>query len=365
MLDMVRRRLGPDDLETAQRLGSLAFALAARSRFAEAEGALREALGILGRNRALGSPQAAEMRTGLAEILDSVGRGDEAGKLFDEALEGARAALGPRHPQVAETLIKQGYHFIRQRRPDEAEAALSEAIGILEPLGHFDAGAALRYLGFLDLDRERFAAAHQTFARAEAFLRAKLGPDHPLTWSAVVVSAYSLGRMGEVAPAEARLREAVAALVRIHGADSDDVRVPRKYLGEMVRRAGRPREAATIHREVLELERRLFGTEDHVAIATSKERLAEDLLDAGGGDELAEARRFCDESRAFFESHESNSPRPVRIGHLLALSGRIAAARGDAERARADLTRGLDLLTTNLGPEAPSTTAARRALASL
>jgi serine/threonine protein kinase/tetratricopeptide (TPR) repeat protein len=362
VLDMVRRRLGPDHLETAERLGSLAFALAERSRFDEAEKALREALAILGRNHALGSPQAAEMRTGLAEILDSVGRDQEAADLFRQAIESARATLGPRHPQVAETLIKQGFHFIRQHRSDEAEAALREAIGILEPIGHFDAGSALRYLGFLDMDRERFAAAHETFARAETFLSEKLGPDHPLTWSAVVVEAYSLGRMGRVRESERRLREAVDALIRIHGRDADDVRVPRKYLGEMVRRAGRPAEAAAIHRDVLALERRLFGTEEHVSVATSKERLAEDLLDQAGPDELAEARTLCDESLAYFEDRGA---RPVRVGRLLTLSGRIAAARGHGTRARADLARGLDLLTTNLGPDAPSTTAARRALAKL
>ena len=359
ILEMVRVSRGDRHPETAERLGSLASALAAASRYEEAERALREALGILAVAGAAASPRAAHLKTTLADLLDIVGRPEEADRYFREALQSARATLGPRHPRVAQTLIKRGAFLIGQDRPVEAEADLEEAIAILEPIGHFDAGAALRYLGFLHLGAERFAEAERTFARAESLLHEKLGADHPLTWAAAVTTAYATGRRGDLAAAESRLREAIRALERLHGADSNDVRVPRKYLGQILRLAGRPAEALEIHLAALRFERELMGGDDNGAVTASKELIVQDLLDLGGAENLVRARLLLDEALATARERE---PASARAGRLLALSARLAGARADPARARADLAEALGILESALPPDAPSVREARRAL---
>jgi hypothetical protein len=113
-----------------------------------------------------------------------------------------------------------------------------------------------------------------------------------------VCVAYS-GAAGKIDVALPRLREAVAALERHHGADSNDARGPRKYLGEVLRMAGRCEEAEALHRRSLDLERRLFGSEDTIASASTKHQIALDILESGRPERLAEARSFASESLAF------------------------------------------------------------------
>jgi serine/threonine-protein kinase len=349
-------------VEVAAQQGRLAAALADVSQFAEAETQFRRALERISATGAKHSPQAVQLETDLAEMLDRSGRNAEAAPLFQSALERARSQLGPRHPQVAQILIRYGFLLNNQDRYAEGGAALDEAISILEPLGHYDAAAALRYKGISLAMQERLTEAREAYARAERMQRARVGADHPLTWAAAVNLAYVDALLGDVAGSEARLREAIAALERIHGADSNDVRVPRKYLGEVMRMARRYSEAEAIHRAALEQEARLFGSQDTLASAATKHQIALDLLESGRPDRLSEARRLVAESLAFLRAHPSNAG---RLGEYLTTSGRISAAQGDRAAARSDLAEARDLLARVRGEDAPSTRTARRALAAL
>ena len=362
ILAATQRAFGGDSIEAAVQQGRVAEALATLSRYAEAEAAFRDALRRLERAGATRSPQSVHLETELADLLDRAGSDEEADARFRSALEKARGVLGPRHPQFAQILIKYGFLHNEQGRYEEGEAALVEAISILEPLGHYDAGAALRYQGFSLLRRERLAEARDDFARAERIFRAKLGDDHPLTWHAVVTVAYTSGRLGGLAEAETRLRAAIAALERLHGAESDDVRVPKSYLGEILRMAGHFEEAEALHRWALDLARRLHGGDDKPAAAAAKNQLALDLLEAGRPERLAEARRFADESLSFLRGRPSE---PARLGDVLATSGRIAAAQRDFARARRELAEAVERLSAARSDDAPSTRVARRALAAL
>jgi tetratricopeptide (TPR) repeat protein len=340
----------------------VADALADLSRFGEAEAAFRAALARIASHGAEQSPQAIYLETMLAELLDRAGRAGEASVLFRSALDKGRRQLGPRHPQVAQILIKFGFLLNMRGEYQEGEAALDEAIGILEPLGHYDAAAAHGYKGTGLLQREKFVEAREEYARAERMHRSKLGDDNPMTWWSSVYVAYSDARLGKVEEALPRLQAAVAALERLHGADSNDARGPRKYLGEVLRMAGRCEEAEGLHLRSLELERRLFGSEDTVASASTKHQIALDILESGRPERLAEASRFAAESLAFFRT---GSPTAARLGEVLATEGRIAAAQGDRARARKALEEAVALLSAARGDDAPSTRTARKALAAL
>jgi serine/threonine-protein kinase len=361
-LEDTRRLYGENDLKTAQRLGSLGAALAILSRFPEAAAAMREARSRMQRLGAIRTPEGIRLETSLADVLDRMGSLEAADPLFRSALANAREVLGPRNPRVGEILIKQGFLLLEFRRYDEARAALEEAISIFEPLGHYRAAVALRYLGHVHLEREHFAEAAGAYARAERSLRGRLGDDDPMTWAAVASVAFAEARRGDLAGGEARLREAVTAIERIHGADSDDARVPRRRLGEVLRLAGKYDEAEALHRRGLEVDRKLFGGEDNLNAAGSKHQLALDLLESGRRDRLAEARHLADEALAVVRT---GRPDATKTGETLTTSGRIAAAQGDLARARRELGEAVELLRADRGEDAPSTRLARSALASL
>ncbi len=359
VVDADRRIRGEDAIETIDAMAALADALGDASQFDRAERLLRDARARLERSGAARSPQAVRVETDLADVLSSVSRHDEAETLYREALAKSRAVLGPRHVYTAEILIKLGFLLSNTGRYDEADAPLREAASILKPIGHYDYGAAIRYLGYNELARERFAEAVTHFDEAESFFRATLGDDSPLTWSAVVSKAVAEMRTDRVAAAERHLREAIAATVRLLGPESDSVRTPLVALGEALRREGRTAEAIATHEKTLAMAIRLFGEGETLASAASRQQLAEDHLRAGSRADLLQARTYADASLAYFRAHPKS---PSRLARVLVTSARVALAAGDRARARRELAEAVPILAASLPAGAPSLVEARALL---
>ncbi len=366
----LRRRLlrqaevvyGRDSPRAAGVAAGIASAAAMLSRYEEAEAAFRDALGRFERAGAGDDPEALLARGAFADLLEIMGREEQALALLSEVVARSRQVLGPAHPFLADGLLRQGFALLNARRIAEARAPLAEAAAILEPLGHFDAGSAWRYLGQCDLAEERYPEALERFVRAEAWYRERTGADSPLAWAAVVSRAQAEARLGRLAEAEAAQRAAIDALARLHGPESNEVRGPKKHLGETLRRAGRIAEALAVHRDVLALERRLFGPGDHRAITASHFQLALDHEALGTPPALAEARRLLDLALASLRRRGDD---PVRTGEALAVSGRLAAAQGDPARARRELLEADRLLSAVLAPDAPTRRRLRRELGKL
>ncbi len=353
---------GHDAPRTAALQAGVATAASGLSRFAEAEAALRDALARFERSGAANDPAALMTRAALADVVERLSREQEALALLADVVARSRKVLGPSHPFLADSLLKQGFTLLNTRRIAEARAPLEEAAAILESRGHFDAGSAWRYLGIADLSEERYALARERFVRAERWFRGRLGDDSPLTWAAVVSRAQAEAKLGRLAEAEAAQRAAIAALSRLHGAESDEVRGPKKHLGETLRLAGRIEEALALHREVLAREHRLFGPGESRAVTASYVQLALDQEALGTPPALAEARRLLDRAVAALRRRGND---PVRMGEALAISGRVAAAQGDRARARRELTAADRLLAPALAPEAPTRHRLRAELAKL
>jgi len=353
---------GEDSAETIDGMASLADVVGDASRFDEAERILRDAHARLERSGGLDSPQAVRIETTLAELLATTSRHEEAEQRFREVLAKSRRVLGPRQVATAEILIKYGFLLSNVGRIPESDERLAEAAGILEPLGHFDYGAAIRYLGYNALAEERFADARRRFDEAERFFRATLGDDTPMTWAAVVSKAAAEMRTGELAAAEHDQRAAIAAIGRLQGTESDDVRTPLVALGETLRLEGRYVEAIAVHERTLAMAIRSFGAAETLASAASRLQLAEDHLRAGSTADLLRARSEVDAGVAYLRSHSEGS---ARLGRALVVSARIARATGDRTRSRRELAEAVELLRSNLPPRAPSLAEARALLAKI
>lgn len=360
-VDSARRTHGDDSLETAMAQGALASTEGNLSHYEAAEALQREALARLARIGGAKSPQAIRIEGELAEVLSSLDRNAESEEHFRIALANAREVLGPRHPETGQVLIRYGFLAGTMLRMRESDAMLEEAAEIFRAHGHFDYGAAVRYLGYNSMRQERFAEARVRFAEAERFFRETLGGDDPMTWAAVVSRALAEMKVGRLIEAEPAQREAIAALTRIHGAESDPVRAPMKHLGENLRRQGRIAEALLLHQQTLAIESKIFGDKPTLATATTHAQLAEDLLATGAASGTTGARREIAEALAYFEKID-DAP---HLGRALETSARIALAEGDRRRARRDLERAVALLTNSLDAAAPSLAQAKRELARL
>ena len=125
-------------------------------------------------------------------MLDVLGDDDEAERWLLSGLELYRSALGADHPEVALWEIKLGYHWSERRRYDDAERVLRHSATVLSAIGHYDAGSALRYLGFVEMARERFDAAYALFVEAERLFRQSLGDDGLLQRAARLSQGWAL-----------------------------------------------------------------------------------------------------------------------------------------------------------------------------
>jgi len=354
-----RRRFGPNHSETGRGLHLLGQMQEAADRYAEATATYQAAVDTLSRSLGPDNPQTAAARNSLAQALAYVGRRDEGERQFRQALTAQRKTLGDRHPEVGQTLIALGLLYINERRYPEADAAFTEALGIFQPLGHFDAGTCLRMLGLSLTAQERYDEAAKRFEDALVVLREKRGAKDQLTLQALGNLGNVYLRLGQLDAAESRLREALAGLEGIFGAEADELRAPLNQLGEVLRSRGRLDEAAALHRRALAIQLKSVGAESP-SVAGTRYQLALDLLAKKDAPNLAEARGLLDAAVAVQRRADADHP---RLDDMLLASGRVASAQGDAARARQDLGEAASRYEKHRGARDPRTNEARRDLA--
>jgi serine/threonine protein kinase len=354
-----------DPLEAAHwRLG-LAGLLIDASRVTEGEPFVRAALPALAETKGKNPLRVATARLQAGEMLDVLGDDEEAARWLVSGLELYRSVLGADHPEVALWEIKLGYYWSENRRFDEAESVLQHAVKILRGIGHYDAGSAMRYLGFVSQGRGQFDVAYERFVEAERIFRDTLGEDGPLQRAARSSQGSALARAGRFAEAKPLLERMVEETERIDGPQSLPLRAALKPLGEVERELGRPERALELHRRALEIERKVFGRDDHLGIAASRFQLALDHAAVAERGDAASWSAAAEEIARAISVARQLDPAAPRLAEYLQASARIALGGGDAATARRDLTEALARFRAQDGPGHPRTAAAERELAAL
>ena len=353
-----RRRFGPDHPETGRGMHLLGQMQEAADHYAEAAVAYQAAVDTLARSLGPDNPQTAAVRYSLGQVLAYVGKRDEGEKQFRQALAAQRKTLGDRHPETGQTLIGLGLLYINERRYPEADAAFTEALGIFQPLGHFDAGTCLRMLGLSLTAQERYDEAAKRFEEALVVLREKRGAQDQLTLQALGNLGNVYLRLGQLDAAESRLREALTGLEAIFGQQADELRAPLNQLGEVLRARGRLEDATALHRRALAIQLKSVGS-DSPSVAGTRYQLALDLMAQHDAPSLGEARGLLDAAIAVQRKSDAEHP---RLDDMLLASGRLARAQGDAARAGQDLGEAGARYEKHRGAADPLTREARREL---
>ena len=356
-----RRRTDPGSAKLASGVLLLGIVQENSSRFDEAEKSYREAVALYESTLGPDKPQTAEALWSLAELHAFRGKRADAEKEFERAVAIERKSLGARHPQLASTLIDLGSLYMNERRYREADAALTEALGIYRALDHPDAADALRILGVSLTGQERYAEARQRLAEALAVSRSNLGPAHQVTMTALGNLGEVELRQGHLDLAEKYLEESVAGLEALYGAESNNRRAPLNALGEVYRLRGRLDEATGLHRRALAVQLESVGPENP-AVAWTRFQLAVDLLARNVPEALAEARAQIDQAISLQRRIDREDP---RLDEMLVASARVAEAQADGQRARRELREGLDRLREHHGAADRRTLRAATELAAL
>jgi tetratricopeptide (TPR) repeat protein len=290
----------PDDDRYLSGLKALASSGVALGTLDDPEGMFRDLLAL---HRRLYQPPHDAIAAALRDLASTVAdkeRFDEAHALLDEALAMQRAVLAPDHLQQVITLDLRGVLHSQQRQFDAAEAAYAEAAAICARAG---------------LANEDCSRVHNN--RGQNFYRQE-----------------------KLADAEREMRIALAERRQRFGEDHKTVAVSLSTLGNVLERAGRPRESVALQRDALAIFERTGQHEssDYALISSS---LAQSQLLAGDAAAALDTLRgaLALWQRAMPEGVRREFSMRVLEARILLALGRLPAAREAGETA---LALGLD-----------------------
>ncbi|HEX3744931.1 MAG TPA: tetratricopeptide repeat protein [Bryobacteraceae bacterium] len=222
------------DPETLTTMGNLAVVYANQQKYSQAE-ALN--LQVLATQRSLMGPEHLDtLRTmnNLGVNYTRQGKYDQAEDIYRRILEVRRRTQGPEHPTTLFTMTNLGAVYVAKKsNPDEAERLFLDALqGQRKILGseNRDTMLTLNNLGTLWLSEGRAVEAEKVLAESLDLRLRVLGDRHPDTLTSMTALGESLFRQSRFAEAEVRLRQAVNGFEK-SGSDTWIRRMALVFLG--------------------------------------------------------------------------------------------------------------------------------------
>jgi CHAT domain-containing protein/Flp pilus assembly protein TadD len=221
-------------------------------------------------------PDVAQSLRNLALLLRQQGRYADAELLSKRSLAIQLKALGPDHPDVAQSLVDVAWLYQDLGRYANAEARLKRSLAIYERAfgpDHSSVATELNNLGALYDTRGRYADAEPLLKRSLAIYEKALGPDHPDVAKSLnnLASLYdSQGRYGD---AEPLYKQALAIREKMVGPENPYVAESLNDLAVLYKEQGRYTDAEALHKRALAIYEKALGP-DHPGVARSLNNLA-------------------------------------------------------------------------------------------
>jgi len=243
--------------------------------FAEARALVTRALEIS--RKALGPDHIETLRSAnlLAKILAMTGNWEEAEAQFRSTYETQVRSLGPEHEQTLKSLVNLSIIASERGRDDDAERIGRAAVATLSRVRgpeNFDTLVAKNSLAeFLTRQggKAKLAEAEQLERDALAAQQRKFGPEHQETLHGIVTLAETLEMEGSHREeVESLVRGVVEVSRRIVGAEHPDTLQAERHLADSLRDTGRLAESEQLDRKVLDLQRHVLGSSHPDTLST-------------------------------------------------------------------------------------------------
>lgn len=263
-IEIRRRVLGADSLETLRAMDTLALVLYRLGRYDRADRLERQALESLRKLHGSDNPATLAAMNDLGLILLEEGRRDEAERQDREAIALERRVLGPDALLTLTTMNNLAMVLRVTGRYGEAERTFRDVYeGRNRVLGPDDPDTmtARSNLALVLADEGRFPEAEVLDRQTLEQLVRVLGPEHPFTLTTMNNLADVLISEGKYPEAEKLNREILRVRERVLGPEHPDTIVSMANLGSVLTSAGRAREAEDLLVEVVEKRRKVLGPE--------------------------------------------------------------------------------------------------------
>jgi tetratricopeptide (TPR) repeat protein/predicted Ser/Thr protein kinase len=221
-LELRRKALGDEHLETARAMNHLGLLEWQRGRTSEAGPLIRQALEL---RRRLAGPDDWDTlgsEGNLANVYSAEGRYQEALPLYERNLASTSRVLGAEHPDTLETMGSLANCYQDTGRYDKAEALHRQVLEARRRIEGEKAPATVSAMNNLANDvmfQGRFEEAEQLMHRTLELKVEVYGADHPFTFNSVGNLAELADKMGHDADAERLYRKAIEGRTRVLGPD--------------------------------------------------------------------------------------------------------------------------------------------------
>jgi eukaryotic-like serine/threonine-protein kinase len=380
---------GPDNPRTAHVLSRMGGSLIGQGKYKEAADALRAALDTLDTLERAGAERGAANALRRSELLANLGvasyrlgKRDEAGELYQRALELGEELFGPEHPDLVMNITNLGTLANARGRDDEAMAYYRRALSLAEsglgaehpfvasllnniarvmaaqgdPAGaeahyrrsiamrertlgpeHPDLLSSVNNLGELFAQAGKHEQAAEQYGRALAIAEKGLGPEHPHTAVPLMNMSNLALEQGKVQEARAHIERAMAIWKKALGPEHRDVGKAHVQLGKIARKQGRPGAAVEHCRTGLALIEKADGP-DSPELSDALIELAEALIEAGQAsaavDPAERALRLRQHGAPAADAGTVNSAPAVALAEAQVVLARALLSSGQGERAR-------------------------------
>lgn len=156
-------RVGSDPIDESQCLKRRAAILLELGDFTEAETQIDRGIDSLGPKEIVTNDQRAELHRLRGNLLQELGRFDDAGREYKKCLDLLKSLVGPRHPYIALVLSDFGDAMLQQAQTKQALEAYREGEGILKEIQ----GPSRQLALTIHHNLARLAEAQEDFPKAE------------------------------------------------------------------------------------------------------------------------------------------------------------------------------------------------------
>ncbi|MBF0602527.1 MAG: CHAT domain-containing protein, partial [Nitrospirae bacterium] len=230
------------------------------------------------REKALGPehPDVAQSLNNLAELYRVQGHYAQAEPLYKRSLAIREKALGPEHPEVALNLNDLAVLYKTQGQYAQAELLYKRSLAIYEKaLGpeHPNVAASLKNVADLYSTQGQYAQAEPLYKRSLAIWEKALGPEHPDVATSLNNLAELYRTQGHYAQAELLYKRSLGIWEKALGPEHPDVAQSLNNLASLYNNQGHYAQAEPLHKRSLGIWEKALGPE-HPNVAISLNNLA-------------------------------------------------------------------------------------------
>jgi CHAT domain-containing protein/Tfp pilus assembly protein PilF len=276
----------------------------------------------------------------LGDLLETLGRKEEALVSFTEARRADEQHFGADHMEVADDLVREAVLLEALGRRTEALPARERVVTIrLRNLGRDDArtGKAIWHLAKLLMQLERYEEALTWHREELAITEKRQGARHADTAASLEATAVALDRLGRYAEIRPLQERVLAIRLDTLGAAHPDTATAMANLGMLHLDQGEFDQALPLMREALAITEKARGP-DHANTGDKVGKLAQYHTQAGQYDAalLLHQRALAIAERALGPDHPGTADE-------LNLLANVQIALGQYEAAKASYLRALDI----------------------